>query len=129
MIGQPPAETRRKTGGIRLSERAWGYLLASPAFVLVGLVAVAPIAAALWLSLHRRLPVFGVEEFVGLWNYVQLWSDDRFWAACRTAAGLWTGALAGWLDERHGWVAALGAGDDRRAMGDPDGRVGADLGL
>jgi multiple sugar transport system permease protein len=84
MIGQPPAETRRKTGGIRLSERTWGYLLASPAFVLVGLVAVAPIAAALWLSLHRRLPVFGVDEFVGVWNYLQLWSDERFWAACRT---------------------------------------------
>ena len=67
-----------------LSERAWGYLLASPAFVLVGLLAVLPIAAALWLSLHRRLPIFGVEEFVGAWNYVQLWSDDRFWAACRT---------------------------------------------
>ncbi len=71
-------------GRVVLSERAWGYLLASPAFVLVGLLAVLPIAAALWLSLHRRLPIFGVEEFVGAWNYIQLWSDDRFWAACRT---------------------------------------------
>jgi multiple sugar transport system permease protein len=71
-------------GRIWLSERAWGYLLASPAFVLVGLLAVLPIAAALWLSLHRRLPIFGIEEFVGAWNYVQLWNDDRFWAACRT---------------------------------------------
>ncbi|MEO8339461.1 MAG: sugar ABC transporter permease [Nitrospirota bacterium] len=84
MIGQPSVKPRSKTGGIRLSERTWGYLLASPAFVLVGLVAVAPIAAALWLSLHRRLPVFGVDEFVGLWNYAQLWNDERFWAACRT---------------------------------------------
>lgn len=84
MTKEPSVGASQSTGGIRLSERTWGYLLASPAFLLVGLVAVAPIAAALWLSLHRRLPVFGVEEFVGAWNYVQLWSDDRFWAACRT---------------------------------------------
>ena len=84
MTGRRSTVTKETIGRIVLSERAWGYLLASPAFVLVGLLAVLPIAAALWLSLHRRLPIFGVEEFVGVWNYVQLWSDDRFWAACRT---------------------------------------------
>ncbi|HMS83303.1 MAG TPA: sugar ABC transporter permease [Nitrospira sp.] len=66
-----------------LSERAWGYLLAAPAFVLLGFVALAPIGAAVWLSLYRRMPVFGIDEFIGAANYVQLWSDDRFWAACR----------------------------------------------
>jgi multiple sugar transport system permease protein len=76
--------TEGPTGLLRLSERGWGYLLAAPAFVLVGLLALAPIMAALWLSLHRRLPIFGVNEFVGAWNYLQLWGDDRFWAACRT---------------------------------------------
>lgn len=84
MTGESTTGTMRSKARVRLSERTWGYLLASPAFLLVGLVAVAPIAAALWLSLHRRLPVFGVDEFVGGWNYLQLWSDDRFWAACRT---------------------------------------------
>ena len=83
---KPPrfTESGPTPGPLRLSERGWGYLLAAPAFVLVGLMALAPIMAALWLSLHRRLPIFGVDEFVGLWNYLQLWSDDRFWAACRT---------------------------------------------
>lgn len=82
----PPRITGTKgpTGLLQLSERGWGYLLAAPAFVLVGLLALVPIVAALWLSLHRRLPIFGVDEFVGAWNYLQLWSDDRFWAACRT---------------------------------------------
>ena len=42
---------------IRLSERAWGYVFAGPAFVLVGLIALAPIAAALWLSLRQQLPI------------------------------------------------------------------------
>ena len=95
MTEQLIPKTRPMTGSLRLTERAWGYLLASPAFLLVALVAVAPIAAALWLSLHRRLPVFGVDEFVGSWNYVQLWSDERFWAACGTTlyfTGLSVGA-------------------------------------
>lgn len=74
-------------GGVRhlgrLSERAWGYLLSAPAFVLLGFVALAPIGAALWLSLYRRMPVFGVDEFIGAAHYIQLWSDERFWAACR----------------------------------------------
>jgi len=92
-----PFATEKKppTGSLRLTERAWGYLLASPAFLLVALVAVAPIAAALWLSLHRRMPVFGIDEFVGAWNYVQLLSDERFWAACWTTlyfTGLSVGA-------------------------------------
>jgi len=59
-------------------------MLAAPAFTLVGLVACAPIAAAIWLSLRRYLPIFGVNEFVGLHHYLHLLSDDRFWAACRT---------------------------------------------
>jgi len=95
MTEQLLPKSNSPTGSFRLTERVWGYLLASPAFLLVALVAVAPIAAALWLSLHRRLPVFGIDEFVGAWNYVQLWSDERFWAACRTTlyfTGLSVGA-------------------------------------
>lgn len=67
-----------------LSERGWGYLLAAPTFVLISVVALAPIVAAIWLSLYRRLPIFEVNEFVGVGNYVQLWGDGRFWDACRT---------------------------------------------
>ena len=67
-----------------LSEKSWGYVLAAPAFILVGCLALAPIAAALWLSLRHRLPILAVDEFVGAANYLDLLSDDRFWAACRT---------------------------------------------
>lgn len=77
-------EMKKGSRTIHLSERAWGYLFASPAFILVGLVALAPITAALWLSLRRQLPIFGVDEFVGFRNYLQLLGDDRFWAACWT---------------------------------------------
>jgi multiple sugar transport system permease protein len=84
MNDQSFTEMKKRGGTIHLSERAWGYLFAAPAFVLVGLIALAPITAALWLSLRQQLPIFGVDEFVGAQNYLQLWGDDRFWAACRT---------------------------------------------
>jgi multiple sugar transport system permease protein len=68
----------------RLSDSIWGYLFAGPALALIGLLALMPILGALWLSLYRRLPIFAINEFVGGFNYVRLWEDDRFWAACRT---------------------------------------------
>ena len=68
----------------QLSESIWGYLFAGPALVLIGLLALVPILGALWLSLHRQLPIFSINEFVGALNYARLWEDDRFWAACRT---------------------------------------------
>lgn len=66
------------------SERAWGYLFAGPALCFVGILALAPIAAAVSLSFQRRLPIFGIQELVGLRNYLELAGDDRFWRACWT---------------------------------------------
>ena len=67
-----------------LSERAWGRLCAAPALVFLATFALAPVLAGIWLSLQRRLPIFGVIEFVGLRNYLLLFQDERFWAAGRT---------------------------------------------
>ncbi|MGH7209329.1 MAG: carbohydrate ABC transporter permease [Nitrospiraceae bacterium] len=67
-----------------VTERAWGYLFATPALLLLLVLAVAPIQAAIWLGFQRHLPIFQVSEFVGLGNYLLLMGDERFWAACRT---------------------------------------------
>ncbi|MGH7233788.1 MAG: hypothetical protein ACREJU_20865, partial [Nitrospiraceae bacterium] len=63
-----------------LSERSWGYLFIGPALVLMLLFAVAPILESVWLSFHRRLPIFNVNEFIGIRNYVVIAQDERFWA-------------------------------------------------
>jgi multiple sugar transport system permease protein len=70
--------------GPTLSERAWGYVLIGPALALLFVFAVAPILDSIWLSLHRRLPIFNVDEFIGFRNYVLIAGDERFWAACGT---------------------------------------------
>ncbi|MFP2925005.1 carbohydrate ABC transporter permease [Pyxidicoccus sp. 3LG] len=67
-------------------ERRQAYLLVAPAvLVLVG-VALYPILAAVWLSLHRFILVFGERRFTGLDNYAFLLSDARFWAALGNTA-------------------------------------------
>ena len=59
-------------------------MLVAPAVVLLGAVALYPIVATLWLSLHRSILVFHEQRFVGVENWVTLASDARFWSSLRT---------------------------------------------
>src|SRR5438067_12393618 len=68
--------------------------MAAPAFALLAAVAVAPVLAALWLSLHRSILVFHEQRFVGLANFRFLAADARFWSALRTTAYFTTVAVS-----------------------------------
>jgi len=61
-------------------------LMALPAVAVLGGVAVAPVLAAIWLSLHRSIVVFHEHRFIGLGNFTFLLADARFWSALRTTA-------------------------------------------
>jgi multiple sugar transport system permease protein len=72
--------------GSEAAERRQALWMVTPAIaVLVG-VAVYPILGAMWLSLHRRVLVFRVNDFVGLDNYAFLLEDARFWSALANTA-------------------------------------------
>jgi multiple sugar transport system permease protein len=58
-----------------------GRLLLAPALAALALLAAWPGLWVLWLSLQRRIPVFGIEAFVGPANYAFLLGDPRFWNA------------------------------------------------
>jgi multiple sugar transport system permease protein len=58
-----------------------GYFFVLPAVIVLALVAVYPIIAAAWISLHRVVIVFHENHFIGLSNYVFLVRDPRFWTA------------------------------------------------
>ena len=73
-------------GGSLERERRQAYLLVAPAVVVLAGVALYPILAAVWLSLHRFILVFGERRFTGLDNYAFLLSDARFWAALGNTA-------------------------------------------
>jgi multiple sugar transport system permease protein len=70
------------------SRRARGEARAARLMLAPALIALATLAAwpglwVLWLSLQRRIPVFGIERFVGLSHYVFLATDPRFWNALK----------------------------------------------
>ncbi len=72
--------------GSEAAERRQALWMVAPVIaVLVG-VAVYPILGAMWLSLHRRVLVFRVNELVGFDNYAFMLRDARFWSALGNTA-------------------------------------------
>jgi multiple sugar transport system permease protein len=69
-------------------------LLAAPAAAILAGVAVLPVLAAGWLSLHRAILVFHEQRFIGLANFRFLLSDARFWSALGTTAFFTAEAVA-----------------------------------
>jgi trehalose/maltose transport system permease protein len=61
--------------------RTRGLLLLGPALVTLSALTLYPTIWVCWLSLQRRVPIFGVNRFEGLGNYVFLATDPRFWKA------------------------------------------------
>jgi trehalose/maltose transport system permease protein len=61
------------------SEKRTGYLMVIPTLIVVLAIAAGPILYALWLSLFRVLPTS--QSFVGLDNYITLFTDPAFYGA------------------------------------------------
>jgi multiple sugar transport system permease protein len=57
------------------------HVFLGPALAVLFIVTVYPMVHVVWLSLHERLLIFDINEFVGLDNYVRLFEDDRYWRA------------------------------------------------
>jgi trehalose/maltose transport system permease protein len=64
---------------MKRSTHRLGYLLISPAVLVMATVAMFPIVAVVGLSLQRRMPIFDIAKYVGLANYRFLIIDPRFW--------------------------------------------------
>ncbi len=70
------------------SERALGWILLAPAFVLLALIVVYPIGKLVFNSFFdlRLSGGSGAFKFVGFENYVEIWRDKDFWNATRNTA-------------------------------------------
>jgi len=74
-----PAKTRPgATLRTRLARRTWPYLLLAPSLLLLGGFTYLPIVRVFWESLHDQPHGMPQSLFVGLANYVGLFSDDAF---------------------------------------------------
>ena len=78
----PEAKAQANLSDRAKGERSLGWKLAGPAFIVMLLVTLYPIAYAVYLSLFNyRLTDPDNREFVGLNNYVVSFSDSVFWSA------------------------------------------------
>ena len=73
-------------GDWKVKARESGNRFVMPAVVLLAAVTIYPVLSVLYLSLHRRLPIFDIAKFTGLDNYRFLLADDRFWNALGNTA-------------------------------------------
>ena len=84
-VAQPQSRQQVRRGAQRPRRRWWsrrdtrGWLFVGPFLVVFAVAFLAPIAYAGYLSLFREQAFFGTKEFVGLDNYVAVFSDDKFW--------------------------------------------------
>jgi len=67
-----------------VNERRQAVLFVLPAAVVLGAVALYPLAGTLWLSFHRSILAFHEQRFIGLGNWQALWHDARFWSSLGT---------------------------------------------
>lgn len=69
-------------GQSRLRQQAWVLLFLGPSLLGLLLFIVGPVLFSLALTLFRW-NLLSPMEYVGLQNFVELWRDERFWAAFR----------------------------------------------
>src|SRR5207249_7073358 len=94
------------------AERRLAAVLLAPALAVLASVTLYPLAQALVLSLERRVPVFGIDEFVGLRHYAFLLRDPAFANALRVTAVFTVASVA--LEVVLGVAAALALATMRR---------------
>lgn len=74
--------SRGRVSGHDRAERRLALRMTAPALILMALVAVVPIAYAIWLSLNQySVRQAGLSRFVGLDNYVSALTSSEWWAA------------------------------------------------
>jgi multiple sugar transport system permease protein len=79
---------------IARGERRLGVLLLAPAVAALAAVAVYPAVGVVALSLTRRMPVFQIDEPVGLANFAFLARDTAFWNALSVTARFTVASVA-----------------------------------
>lgn len=89
-----------------------GVALLAPALLALGALAAWPGLWVLWLSLQQRVPIFGIDRFVGLAHYVFLAGDPRFWNAAGVTLVFTVASVA--LELALGVAVALALARQRR---------------
>lgn len=79
-----------------LRERRWGYLFVAAPFVQFLIFSIIPVAFSIYAS-FTNWNVFSDIKMVGLRNYTQLFTDERFWRALTNTLVYYIGIPVGML--------------------------------
>jgi cellobiose transport system permease protein len=83
-----PPKRQEKHAGISGKQARWGYAFIAPFFVMFLIFGLAPIIYTTYIAFFDWDPL-GNQTFIGVDNFVNLWSDDRFWIALRNTVSIW----------------------------------------
>ncbi len=70
-----------------IAQQAIGFLTIAPGLLLILALTIYPVGYSVWLSLLEKHSFFPEQRFIGLDNYIYLWSDAEFWTS------LWYGVV------------------------------------
>ncbi|MDA8372320.1 MAG: sugar ABC transporter permease [Nocardiopsaceae bacterium] len=73
--------------------KASPYLFIAPFFLLFGAFGLFPLLYTVWVSFHEWSLIGGNEGFIGLDNYVRLFSDAKFWNSLYNTLGIFVIAV------------------------------------
>jgi multiple sugar transport system permease protein len=73
--------------GPKVTHQVTGLLTIAPGLFLILALTVYPVGYSIWLSLLEKHSFFPEQRFIGLDNYIYLWSDAEFWIS------LWYGVV------------------------------------
>ena len=73
--------------GPKVTQQVTGLLTIAPGLFLILALTVYPVGYSIWLSLLEKHSFFPEQRFIGLDNYIYLWSDAEFWIS------LWYGVV------------------------------------
>ncbi|MCB0093426.1 MAG: sugar ABC transporter permease, partial [Caldilineaceae bacterium] len=60
-----------------------GYAMLVPGLALILILVGYPFTNSIWLSFHRKLIGVPDASFIGLQNYLDLFTDEAYWTAVR----------------------------------------------
>lgn len=79
--------TRRSGSTLQARTHRWGWVFVMPGILFFSAFSLYPILNAIWTSFHnKKLLSLKPPRFVGLQNYVQVFSSSDFWNSVRASA-------------------------------------------
>jgi cellobiose transport system permease protein len=86
--GPPPPKSAKSFRLERLDLKVSPYLYIAPFFIVFAVFGLYPLIYTFWVSLHDWMPGDLDPKFIGVDNYIEIWSDEKFWNSVQNTFGI-----------------------------------------